>query len=73
MSASASKSPKSAELVASGTDVPFVEDDAAQTVLPYDTGGVPFYIAFVWVAFIITYIVVVSVLVVPDLRAWFGW
>jgi hypothetical protein len=54
-------------------DAPFVEDDAVQTVLPYDTGGVPFYIAFAWVSFIVTYFIVVGLLVVPHLRARLGW
>jgi len=53
-------------------DVPFVEDDASQTLLPYDNGGVPLYIALAWVTFIVTYIVVVFLVVIPDLRAWLG-
>lgn len=50
--------------------LPFVESDAARTELPYDNGGVPIYIALAWVAFIITYLVVMSVVALPDLRAW---
>jgi hypothetical protein len=49
-----------------------VESDAARTVLPYDKGGVPIYIALAWVAFIVTYIVVMAVIALPDLRAWLG-
>jgi hypothetical protein len=51
---------------------PFVEDDAHQTELPYDKGGVPIYIAIAWAAFIITYITVMSIIALPDLRAWLG-
>jgi hypothetical protein len=47
-----------------------VESDAARTELPYDHGGVPIFIALAWVVFIITYIVVMSVVALPDLRAW---
>jgi hypothetical protein len=49
---------------------PFVEDDRAKTRLPYDRGGVPIYIALAWAAFIVTYIVVMSLVVLPDLRSW---
>ena len=49
---------------------PFVEDDGARTQLPYDRGGVPIYIALAWAAFIITYIVVMSLVALPDLRSW---
>jgi hypothetical protein len=48
----------------------FVESDAAQTRIPYDKGGVPLYIAFAWAVFLVTYIVVMALLVLPDLRAW---
>ncbi len=50
----------------------FVERDDRETVLPYDKGGVPIYIALLWVAFIITYIVVMSLVALPDLRSWMG-
>jgi hypothetical protein len=49
---------------------PFVEDDARETKLPYDRGGLPFYVAIAWVAFGITYVVVMSLLALPDLRRW---
>ena len=58
---------------ASEKDVPFVENDAHRTRLPYDRGGVPFYIALAWAAFIVTYIVVMSLVALPDLRAWLEW
>jgi hypothetical protein len=48
----------------------FVERDDRETHLPFGTGGVPFYIALVCVGFIVTYIVVMAVLALPDLRAW---
>ena len=49
---------------------PFVEDDAHPTDLPYDKGGVPLYIALAWAAFIVAYITVMSMVALPDLRAW---
>jgi hypothetical protein len=55
---------------ASSKDPPFVENDAHRTWLPYDRGGIPILIALIWAVFIITYIVVMSVLALPDLRAW---
>jgi hypothetical protein len=51
---------------------PFVEDDSHQTELPYDKGGVPLYIALAWAVFIVAYITVMSIVALPDLRAWLG-
>jgi hypothetical protein len=56
----------------SDKDPPFVENDAHRTRLPYDSGGVPFYIALAWAALIVTYIAFMSVVALPDLRAWIG-
>jgi hypothetical protein len=53
-------------------DPPFVENDAHRTRLPYDRGGVPLYIGLAWAAFIVAYIIVMSVVALPDLRAWLG-
>jgi len=64
---------KAAHEAASDPAAPFVEDDGAKTYLPYDRGGVPFYIALVWAAFIVTYIVVMSLVVLPDLRTWLAY
>jgi hypothetical protein len=50
----------------------FLERDDQETMLPYDKGGVPLYIAGLWVAFIVTYIVFMAVIALPDLRAWMG-
>jgi len=49
---------------------PFTEADHRETPMPYGEGGVPFYIAVLWVAFIVTYIVFMSFVALPDLRAW---
>jgi hypothetical protein len=49
---------------------PFVEREDGETVLPYGNGGVPVYIALLWVGFIIVYVVVMSLIALPDLRAW---
>lgn len=51
---------------------PFVERDDRETLMPYDKGGVPVGIALLWVGFIITYVVVMSLVALPDLRAWMG-
>jgi hypothetical protein len=48
----------------------FVERDDGETQLPFGEGRVPVYIALVWVTFIVVYIVVMSWLALPDLRAW---
>jgi hypothetical protein len=53
-------------------DPPFVENDVHRTRLPYDTGGVPFYIGLAWAGLIIAYITVMSTVALPDLRAWLG-
>ena len=50
---------------------PFTEADNRETPMPYGEGGVPFYIAFLWVAFIVTYIIFMSLIALPDLRSWF--
>ncbi len=50
----------------------FVEDDEAETNLPFDNGGVPFYIALVWAGFIVVYVIVMAKMALPDLRAWMG-
>jgi hypothetical protein len=49
---------------------PFVEEDSTKTVIPYDKGGLPIYIALAWVAFIIAYVTVMSIVALPDLKAW---
>lgn len=49
---------------------PFVEDDRKRTRLPFDNGRVPFYIAILWVGFIVAYVTVMSLLALPDLRHW---
>jgi len=49
---------------------PFIERDDRETLLPYDKGGVPLYVALLWVGFIIAYIVVMSLVALPDLKSW---
>ena len=54
-----------------GDDAPaFVEDDTRETHLPYDTGGLPWYVAVGWTVLVISYVAVMSVLALPDLRRW---
>jgi hypothetical protein len=49
---------------------PFTEADHRETPMPYGEGGVPFYIAVAWAIFIVTYIVFMAIVALPDLRAW---
>jgi hypothetical protein len=51
-------------------ETPFVERDDHETRMPMGSGGVPFYIGIAWVGFIIVYVVVMSIIALPDLRAW---
>jgi hypothetical protein len=48
----------------------FVEGDERETMLGYGEGKVPWYVAVVWVGFILTYAAVMAVLALPDFRAW---
>ena len=53
-----------------GDSPAFVEDDTRETRLPYDTGGLPWYVAVGWVVLVIAYVAIMSVLALPDLRRW---
>jgi hypothetical protein len=48
----------------------FVESETRETSLPYGEGRLPFYVAVAWVAIIVTYVVVMALLALPDLRKW---
>jgi hypothetical protein len=48
----------------------FVEDDHEETLMPMGTARVPIYVALLWVGFIAAYVIVMSMLALPDLRAW---
>jgi hypothetical protein len=48
----------------------FVEDDAKETQMPYDSGKVPIIIAIGWVVFLATYVGVMASIALPDLRKW---
>lgn len=48
----------------------FVEQDHEETRLGYGDGKVPFYIVLAWVLFLVAYVVAMSLLALPDLRAW---
>jgi hypothetical protein len=54
----------------SGSDPAFVEDDAKETKLGYGAGKVPVYVIAAWVLFLVVYVVAMSLLALPDLRAW---
>jgi hypothetical protein len=64
MNASASDTP-----AAPGSEQASERDDQP-TVLDYGQGGVPLYVTVSWVIFIVTYVVVMAVLALPDLTAW---
>lgn len=64
MSASASDPPSGEQEQA------FVERDREPTRLGYDKGGVPFYVTILWVGFLISYALVMTLIALPDLRAW---
>lgn len=53
-----------------GEGVPFVESDNAATRMDYDKGGVPLYVAIVWVLFLASYVIYMVVFGLPDLQAW---
>jgi hypothetical protein len=53
-----------------GGGPPFVEDDAGETLLPYDKGRVPIIIAIGWVVFLATYVAVMATIALPDLKNW---
>jgi hypothetical protein len=64
MSGSGSEAPTGEPMVAAD------DSDDAPVRLSYGPGGVPLYVAILWVAFLIAYVVVMSILALPDLRAW---
>ncbi len=61
---------QSVEPAANADSTPFIEKDDRETGMPMGHARVPFYIATAWVAFIIAYVVVMSLVALPDLRAW---
>ncbi len=56
-------------LESSGEDV-FTEHENAPTTMAYDNGGVPMYVAIVWVLFLASYVAYMVVYGLPDLSAW---
>jgi hypothetical protein len=51
-------------------DGAYQENDHKETILGYGKGGVPFYIAILWVLFIVAYVIAMATLVLPDLTKW---
>jgi hypothetical protein len=49
---------------------PFVEDDARETRLPYDKGGLPVLVAIGWLVFAVVHIAFMYLYGLPDLRRW---
>jgi hypothetical protein len=46
------------------------EHDDRETQLGYGEGRVPFYVAIIWLAFILSYGAIMFVLALPDFQAW---
>lgn len=38
----------------------------------YGDGGVPIYVGFIWIVFILSYILVMSIVALPDFISWFS-
>lgn len=55
-----------------GNKPAFVESDREATELPFDKGGVPIYIAIVWVVFLAAYVIYMVTYALPDFSAWGG-
>ena len=47
-----------------------VETDQLETRFGYDSGGVPVYVAVIWVAFLCSYVIYMLYYGLPDLTAW---
>lgn len=58
--------------VSNSNNTALVEQTNGQTVMAYDKGSVPFYVVIVWLALIISYVVYMAILALPDLKAWAG-
>ena len=50
----------------------FEESDHAETVMTFDTGGVPFVVAFIWICTLVSGTIFMLTYALPDLTAWFG-
>lgn len=48
----------------------FVEHSHRETRMDFDDGGVPFYVAIVWVVFLLSYIIYMVRFAFPDWSAW---
>ena len=49
---------------------PLTETDDHRTRFDYDDGGVPLYVAVLWVLFLASYVVYMLIYGLPDLAAW---
>lgn len=48
------------------------EYDDQKTEMTFDNGGVPMYVALIWVAFLASYVAYMVVYGLPDFTAWSG-
>ncbi|MEQ8276021.1 MAG: hypothetical protein RMA76_22175 [Deltaproteobacteria bacterium] len=50
----------------------FTEHEADRTNMTFDNGGVPLYVALIWVVFLASYVAYMVVYGLPDFSAWSG-
>jgi len=50
---------------------PFAESDDQATRMIYDTGGLPAFIAVVWLGLLVAFVTYLVTYGIPDLKAWF--
>lgn len=48
----------------------FVETDDKATRFTYDKGGVPLYVALIWITFLVCYVVYMVKYALPDFTLW---
>lgn len=55
---------------AKGSENAFIERDDGETEMDFDDGGVPFYVAIVWIIFLTSFMAYMAVYALPDWSAW---
>jgi hypothetical protein len=48
----------------------FTEYEQSETELPFDKGGVPVYVALIWVGFLAVYVIYMVMYALPDYSLW---
>lgn len=70
MSASASETTEQTDRDRPEGLEPLTEYEAARTHMTYGKGGVPLYVAIIWVCFLASYVAYMLFYGLPDLSAW---